>query len=168
MYVWCAAGANIPWKTLFKHRTLETKMLKLITLAHWATVTPIRKTKNIFRHQGCLYLSITVGVLLQKWNVKRYRNLWNYLVRLFELFDFWSNRKSEISTKYGCKFNLSWTKKYPFLQPAKDDIYAFYCTVCPEKKKCKHQAMGDVRHHIDGQEHKNFTQNLQNQPKIQG
>ena len=85
MYVWCAAGANIPWKTLFKHRTLETKILKLITLAHWATVTPIRKTKNIFRHQGCLYLSITVGVLLQKWNVKRYRNLWIYLVRLFEL-----------------------------------------------------------------------------------
>ena len=28
--------------------------------------------------------------------------------------------------------------------------------------------MGDVRRHIDGQEHKNFTQSLQNQLKIQG
>ena len=27
--------------------------------------------------------------------------------------------------------------------------------------------MGDVRGHIDGQEHKNFTQSLQNRPKIQ-
>ena len=73
-----------------------------------------------------------------------------------------ASKKSEGSAKYECKFNLLWTKTYPFLQPAKDDVYSFYCTVCAKKVSCKHQATGDVRYHIDGPEHKNFTQSLQN------
>ena len=48
--------------------------------------------------------------------------------------------------KYECKFNSSW---------------------CAKKVSCKHQPMGDVRGHIDGQKHKNVTQSLQNQSKFQ-
>ena len=39
---------------------------------------------------------------------------------------------------------------------------------CAKKVSCKHQAMGDVRRRIDDQKHKNVTQSLQNQQKIQG
>ena len=108
-------------------------------------------------------------VLLQNWNVKRYRNLWNYFVRLFELLDFSSNKKKWRICEKWMQVQLIEFNSYPFLQSsAKDNVYSFYCTVWDKKVSCKHQAMGDVRRHIDGQEHKNFTQSLQNQPKIQG
>ena len=37
---------------------------------------------------------------------------------------------------YKTKFQDSWTKKWPFVQPVKDNLYQFHCTTCFRNLSC--------------------------------
>ena len=96
--------------------------------------THYKKQKTYFLALGVLMLGNNSLCLFAKLKFKKVSNFMKLSCTIAWSFRFpEQQRKNEGSAKYGCKFNSSWTKTYPSLQPAEDDIYSFYCIVCAKK-----------------------------------
>uniref|UniRef100_A0A1X7TXY9 Uncharacterized protein n=1 Tax=Amphimedon queenslandica TaxID=400682 RepID=A0A1X7TXY9_AMPQE len=70
-----------------------------------------------------------------------------------------SSRSSTSSSKrwggaaiYKTKFQDSWKKKWPFIQPVKTNIHQFYCTTCSKNVSC-HQGEADIIRHSSSEQH---------------
>ena len=153
----------ILWKTLFTHWTLEIKIQKLITLVQWATITPIRKTKKTyFPALGVLILGNNSVCFVAKLKCKKVSKFMKLSCTIV-----WTFRFHEQQEKMKDLRNIDASSTHHRLKHIHSWGLLFLLHRLRKKVSCKHQAMGDVRHQIDGQEHNNFTQSLQNQSKIQ-
>ena len=55
---------------------------------------------------------------------------------------------------YKTRFQLSWQKKWPFINPIRDNPRSFQCTVCKKAVSCGHQGERDVACHAESAQHK--------------
>uniref|UniRef100_A0A1X7UL81 BED-type domain-containing protein n=1 Tax=Amphimedon queenslandica TaxID=400682 RepID=A0A1X7UL81_AMPQE len=67
---------------------------------------------------------------------------------------------------YNTKFQESWTKKWPFVQPIKDNSYLFHCTTCCRNISCSHQGEADIVRHSSSEQHKNNAKTLRANTKL--
>ena len=68
---------------------------------------------------------------------------------------------------YKTKIQDSWTKKWPFVQPVKDNLYQFHCTTYCRNLSCGHQGEADniIRHSLSEQ-HKSNDKTLRANSKL--
>ena len=78
-----------------------------------------------------------------------------------------STRKLEGSATHCCKFDKELSKKNPCIQPVKEDIHAFLCTICSKKVSCSQQAFDDVVRHCKTALHIKFKDEMNRQLKIE-
>ena len=77
-----------------------------------------------------------------------------------------NKRKCKGSTTYKTRYDNSWKKKYPCIQPVKNDPFLFMCTPCGRKVSCKHMGIGDVKRHVQGSNHKKAAKNMAQQSQL--
>uniref|UniRef100_A0A1X7TWU2 HAT C-terminal dimerisation domain-containing protein n=1 Tax=Amphimedon queenslandica TaxID=400682 RepID=A0A1X7TWU2_AMPQE len=67
---------------------------------------------------------------------------------------------------YKTKFQESWIKKWPFVQPVKTNIHQFYCTTCSKNISCGHQGEADIVRHSSSEQHKSNAKSLRANTKL--
>ena len=67
---------------------------------------------------------------------------------------------------YKSKFQSSWPKTWPFVQPVKNDPHAFFCNVCRKSVSCKHQGERDVVRHAACTQHQRNKKALQSTSQL--
>jgi len=70
------------------------------------------------------------------------------------------------SVGYSCIFNHTWTQTWPCIVPVKNDKHSFRCTVCNKVIGCGKQGIGDVKRHIQRDEHKKNAKGSKNQTTL--
>ena len=63
-------------------------------------------------------------------------------------------------------FNHTWTQTWPCIVPVKNDKHSFRCTSCNEVIDCGKQGIGDVKRHIQRDEHKKNAKGSRNQTTL--
>ena len=58
------------------------------------------------------------------------------------------------SYMYKASFNHTWTQTWPCIVPVKNDKHSFRCILCNKVNDCGKQGIGDVKRHIQRDEHK--------------
>jgi hypothetical protein len=77
-----------------------------------------------------------------------------------------SKRAKTGAGNYLTKFNVNWTKTWPFIQAVKTDSYKFLCTVCNRQVSCGHMGKCDVERHISKEMHKSIAKSMQTQATL--
>uniref|UniRef100_A0A1X7VKY4 HAT C-terminal dimerisation domain-containing protein n=1 Tax=Amphimedon queenslandica TaxID=400682 RepID=A0A1X7VKY4_AMPQE len=67
---------------------------------------------------------------------------------------------------YKTKFQESWIKKWPFVQPVKTNIHQFYCTTCSKNISCGHHGEADNVRHSSSEQHKSNAKSLRDNTKL--
>lgn len=77
-----------------------------------------------------------------------------------------SGKKFRGAALYNSKFQSSWLKTWPFVQPVKNDPHVFYCTVCRKSVSCKHQGERDIVRHAETAQHRKNAKALESTSRI--
>ena len=67
------------------------------------------------------------------------------------------------SFMYKVSFNHTWTQTWPCNVPVKNDKHSFRCTLCNKVIDCGKRKNGDVKRHIQRDEHKKNAKGSKNQ-----
>lgn len=67
---------------------------------------------------------------------------------------------------YKANFNHTWTQTWPCIVPVKNDKHSFRCTLCNKVIDCGKQGIGDVKRHIQRDEHKKNAKGSRNQTTL--
>ena len=70
------------------------------------------------------------------------------------------------SFMYKANFNHTWTQTLPCIVPVKNDKHSFRCTLCNKVIDCGKQGIGDVKKHIQQDEHKKNAKGGRNQTTL--
>lgn len=77
-----------------------------------------------------------------------------------------SGKKFRGAALYNSKFQSSWLKSWPFVQPVKNDPHAFHCIVCRKSISCKHQGERDIVRHAATTQHQKNAKALESTSHI--
>lgn len=77
-----------------------------------------------------------------------------------------SKRAKTGAGTYQTKFNVEWTKTWPFIQEVKNNPYKFLCTICSRQINCGHMGKTDVERHISKAMHKSNAKSMKSQSTL--